>query len=69
MKRFKNIGTVLSKEQQRQVFGGVDVFRRPCIEEETGGKCCYEQYIHTDPDTGEDYTHWRKTKECVGGQN
>ncbi|HAS39418.1 MAG TPA: hypothetical protein DCS93_03025 [Microscillaceae bacterium] len=65
MKKFKNLGTVLSRDQQSKVFGGVDEFRTPCIAEETGGKCCYTIYVHQNPDTGEDYEYWKKKKVCV----
>ncbi|MCF6347445.1 MAG: hypothetical protein L3J20_03995 [Flavobacteriaceae bacterium] len=61
MKNLKNLGTVLNKVQQKQILGGMDEeFRRPCIVEEAGGKCCYTIESHIDD-------NWVKEKICIGG--
>ncbi|MBP2833207.1 hypothetical protein J8281_13515 [Aquimarina sp. U1-2] len=57
-KSLVNLGVKLSKEEQKHVFGGREVFRTPCILEEFGGKCCYTvgSYVNG---------KWYKEKVCV----
>ncbi|RZS91939.1 hypothetical protein [Aquimarina brevivitae] len=66
-KSLLELGKALSRAEQKQIKGGVDL-TSVCIEEETGGKCCHYVYTHvTDEDTGID--NWVKEKVCVGGLN
>ncbi|OJJ23455.1 hypothetical protein BKI52_03580 [marine bacterium AO1-C] len=67
MKKFRNLGTVLSKDQQSKIIGGLDDFRPPCEEHGEDGQCCYYVLVHGNEDR--DFDKWVKKKVCYGGFN